>query len=605
MQLFAKSGWSFPKSLIRVPPVPVSCRRDSAHMGGAWSRRHLRILQLYRLYSTTRPSSDGAGVGAGGVGVGGGTNDNFFGELILHIRNKNFEASMDLYKRMKVFGRPTKPMTYNSLLNVCSKAEHLPAALQLFEDMQCANIKHSEQAYLALIRCYAADGKIDTALRLIEEMEALAIEPRLRTYHPIFEAICATGNTLHALSMIRTMHSRGIFPKSEQMALLIETAAKSGALQDHETRESLDSLISTLSTELLGMQFEEMQRLVVALNKASPESVRDGGILVEAPEAIRGDVIEDKLDSEGTAIALNNEYHFPVTYFTDTSPVPTSSDTSVPIGANNASSMTTYLQKYCLARKDLTTAQQRNAMAAPACIVDIYDATSCCPNCGGELQKLFLEEDERRRVRAALTNIVSALSPGQNKSLEAFAEFLSKNDEFVYIVDGANVAYHKQNFDNGQFSYRQIDLVVNRLKERGEKILVLLPYPYARRIIPNSAKHKKGKRVTYLTKEDQCILERFEEEGMLYVVPQWANDDWYWMFATVNENRKNMAYVITNDLTRDHRLAFLEPKPFVRWRTTQVVHFDFSHAAETGAGPPDVTFIEPGTSLFLDNILRP
>lgn len=546
-----------------------------------------------RLSYTSRRLLSVHGNGGGGAVTGGGSTELFFTELIQHIRDKNFEASMDLYQRMKVGGRPTKPMTYNSLLNVCSKAEHLPAALQLFEDMQSANIRHSEQAYLALIRCYSAGGQIDTALRLVSDMEALAIEPRLRTYHPIFEAICATGNTLAALAMVRTMHSKGIFPKSEQMALLIETAALSGALQDKDARASLDGLISSLSSDLLGMQFDEMQRLVAALTRTSLESVQDAGILVEAPEAIRGDVIEDKMQLEGTAIALNNEYHFPVTYFTDTSPVPTSSDTSVPIGANNASSMTTYLQKYRLATAT-TAAATMGSTASPASIVDIYNVTSCCPNCGGELQKLFLEEDERRRVRIALGNIVSASSPAQNKSLEIFADFLAKNDEFVYIVDGANVAYHKQNFDDGQFSYRQIDVVVSRLKERGERILVLLPYPYARRIIPNSAKHKKGKRVTYLTKEDQEILERFEKEGMLYVVPQWANDDWYWMFATVNENRKKMAYVITNDLTRDHRLAFLEPKPFIRWRTTQVIHFDFSHAAETGEGPPEVILTEPG-----------
>lgn len=39
-------------------------------------------------------------------------------------------------------------------------------------------------------------------------------------------------------------------------------------------------------------------------------------------------------------------------------------------------------------------------------------------------------------------------------------------------------------------------------------------------------------------------MQRFEEEGMLYLVPQGADDDWYWIYSTVAENRKNIAYVV-------------------------------------------------------------
>lgn len=38
-------------------------------------------------------------------------------------------------------------------------------------------------------------------------------------------------------------------------------------------------------------------------------------------------------------------------------------------------------------------------------------------------------------------------------------------------------------------------------------------------------------------------------------------------------------YVVTNDLMRDHRVAFLEPRPFMRWRNTQIVYFGLSKAA--------------------------
>ena len=42
----------------------------------------------------------------------------------------------------------------------------------------------------------------------------------------------------------------------------------------------------------------------------------------------------------------------------------------------------------------------------------------------------------------------------------------------------------------------------------------------------------------------QRILQRFDEEGMLYLVPQGADDDWYWIYATVTDGREKTAYVV-------------------------------------------------------------
>ena len=39
----------------------------------------------------------------------------------------------------------------------------------------------------------------------------------------------------------------------------------------------------------------------------------------------------------------------------------------------------------------------------------------------------------------------------------------------------------------------------------------------------------------------QRILNKLEEEGMLYVVPPGANDDWYWMYSTIYEGKKEVS----------------------------------------------------------------
>jgi hypothetical protein len=69
------------------------------------------------------------------------------------------------------------------------------------------------------------------------------------------------------------------------------------------------------------------------------------------------------------------------------------------------------------------------------------------------------------------------------------------------------VAYHHQNFSNGKFSYRQIEVLVEKLEQRGDgKVLVILPYTYATR--NNSCREfyssvKLGKSKLTVTEADQ------------------------------------------------------------------------------------------------------
>lgn len=88
--------------------------------------------------------------------------------------------------------------------------------------------------------------------------------------------------------------------------------------------------------------------------------------------------------------------------------------------------------------------------------------------------------------------------------LQAFGDWLKTQTEFKYIIDGANVAYNHQNFENGKFSYRQVELVVNKMLARQDgKVLVLLPYSYAQKIVPNSSKQRGKRNITYVSAADQ------------------------------------------------------------------------------------------------------
>ena len=337
-----------------------------------------------------------------------------------------------------------------------------------------------------------------------------------------------------------------------------------------------------------------------------------------------------------------------------------------------------YKEKFFLHSNPFEPFRNRHRTAKPAALVELTkmgdgaNAAHVCPNCGDELARIDLTTTEKAFMRNALME--SARESGDASSLQTFANYLhhmnsqnqsqnqiqnqnqsrrksqsqrqNQNKDVLYIVDGANVAYHRQNFVGGKFSYRQIELVVEELEKkiaaeeavaaranksntfhkkrpgkrpanssftteksssssignydkhrRKSKILVVLPHAYVQRVVPNMSKNFE-KRNELLSKEDHARIDRLRNKKMLYVVPSGCNDDWYWMYATVSNERDSRAYVVTNDLMRDHKVAFSPSKKhsdacFKRWRENTIIHFDFSKAAEKEHPSPAVILVEP------------
>ena len=124
-------------------------------------------------------------------------------------------------------------------------------------------------------------------------------------------------------------------------------------------------------------------------------------------------------------------------------------------------------------------------------------------------------------------------------SFKAFGLWLSKQThEYKYVIDGANVAYHHQNFKDGRFSYRQIELIVDKIKEKNDgKILVLLPQLYTNNTITNSSYYGKNKsRHVSISEDDKVSLSRLD--GWLYgrlcyvcvcIVVHVCDSQWVWV----------------------------------------------------------------------------
>lgn len=105
------------------------------------------------------------------------------------------------------------------------------------------------------------------------------------------------------------------------------------------------------------------------------------------------------------------------------------------------------------------------------------------------------------------------LSASYNLYLTLINEFLPlcrgystrEGEPFTAILDGANIAYYMQNFDQGKFNVYQIAFIHEALERMGENTLVVMPYKYGLPHFTTSGS-RRGKQ--YMSDREMDILSR-------------------------------------------------------------------------------------------------
>lgn len=527
--------------------------------------------------------------------------------LMEKVKAKNFQETVDMYEFFKQHPQHNERRVVEAVLSVCHKKEHLPFALSVFNYMIDKKIIPSEPVYLVLIRCYSDAGDIDKSLALIKQMLEINLEPKVRTYHPIIEAICKENDPNRALNLLHHMRFNGIPTNPEQILLLLEATVRTYKWTDKDYCQSLNELLEACSRELLGYTYSEMGPLVNLLtnDNSNGTSASRFHVLIDDRNVARPppwmwNVTEEiwlETTSESRTLQVKTlnasleDAHLALVSRNGDA-VLQHYDSQQLLQSNMSRSSHALVEKFLKWVPETYTVVQPlppletkpdRFGGSRVKLVDVSNDSCRCPNCGDQLSLFLLSEEQRLGVRTSLMKIAAAKSLYAAKSLQAFGDWLKERPEFKYIVDGANVAYTRQNYDAGKFCYEQIDLIVKALQaENDGDVLVLLPFAYAQKVVPNSIKsNQRG--VNYMSPGDLKLLEQLSKDEMLYTVPQGADDDWYWLYATVTEGRKEPAYVVTNDMIRDHRLAFTDEESYMRWKAAHMLHFDVFHPAEASS----------------------
>jgi hypothetical protein len=172
--------------------------------------------------------------------------------------------------------------------------------------------------------------------------------------------------------------------------------------------------------------------------------------------------------------------------------------------------------------------------------VRIDPLTGFCPRSGIKLRLIQLDVQEKEKLISGILSLAkSEQSKFQEKhkalnmrksvmaadqSLLEFYRWLDrrKGPPFTILVDGANVGYYHQNFEDGRFSYHQIKFVVDFLESLGEFPLVVLPNKYANdwfNVSPGAAGTLGGGRQQNLTRAEMMIRNDLLRREKLLRVP--------------------------------------------------------------------------------------
>eukprot|EP00427_Karlodinium_veneficum_P018580 CAMPEP_0169127954 /NCGR_PEP_ID=MMETSP1015-20121227/36297_1 /TAXON_ID=342587 /ORGANISM="Karlodinium micrum, Strain CCMP2283" /LENGTH=524 /DNA_ID=CAMNT_0009191799 /DNA_START=51 /DNA_END=1621 /DNA_ORIENTATION=- len=243
------------------------------------------------------------------------------------------------------------------------------------------------------------------------------------------------------------------------------------------------------------------------------------------------------------------------------------------------------------------------------------DDRGCCSLSKRQLQAFDIsptEEEELLRFIPRLTNESTGFRP--------FLRWLSSQEPFDAIIDGANVGFNNQNHDDGQFQYDQIEAVVQHFRSRGQRaLLVLHPKwlkedtnlrPVKRKRIkfdkissdaptpePGSACEESSPdeepEVTYphdgITDAERdappgsafALIRSWKERNVICIVPFWDCDDWYWLYAALDSFRrgKRAVQVVSNDQMRDHHWRMFNGRSLVRWQERHMTRFSMHFEA--------------------------
>ncbi|KAB1227270.1 Proteinaceous RNase P 3 [Morella rubra] len=423
----------------------------------------------------------------------------FHSELTLCSKNKDLRGAISLYDTAISQGTRLNQYHFNALLYLCSNSVTEP-----------------------LLKALA----LEHGFRIFDQMLAININPNEASITAVARLTAAKGDGDYAFELVKSMGKYGVVPRlrTYEPALLC-FCENSEAVKAYEVEDHMASM---------GVSLEEPE--LAALLRVSAKTGRGERVYVYLHK-LRNSV---RSVTESTAKVIEDWFH---------------SEKAREVGEVN----------WEVGRVEDAVSRSGGGWHGLGWIgkgdwvvksVNV-DPTGQCRGCGEQLACVDIDDAETERFAESVASL--ALEREVKGNFSEFQDWLEKQADLQFIVDGANIGLYQQNFADGGFSISQLEAVVKELDNRGRNKwpLVVLHNKRLRALLENPS-HRK-------------LVEEWMDKGVLYMTPTGSNDDWYWLYAAV----KLKCLLVTNDEMRDHIFELLGSSFFLKWKERHQVRYTF------------------------------
>merc|ERR1719491_2261174 len=138
---------------------------------------------------------------------------------------KQFDRVWVIYEEMKVESCQFSVVTYNALIDACSRSGDMGRIPALLEEMASVNIEPNMITYSTVIKGYCQADCVDKAFELLRDMEKCrGLHPDEVTYNTLLDGCARCGKWEQGLSLLEEMREAGVPPSNFTLSVLVKLA---------------------------------------------------------------------------------------------------------------------------------------------------------------------------------------------------------------------------------------------------------------------------------------------------------------------------------------------------------------------------------------------
>jgi len=145
---------------------------------------------------------------------------------------KNFDRVWSIYQEMLSKRKDFSIVTYNTLVDACSRCGEVSHIPILLKDMTKLSIEPNLITYSAILKGYCAENKLDKAFELYESMlQTTKFRPDEIMYNSLLDGCARQGLYERGMQLLEEMQKEGVSPSNFTLSVLVKLATRSNRLE--------------------------------------------------------------------------------------------------------------------------------------------------------------------------------------------------------------------------------------------------------------------------------------------------------------------------------------------------------------------------------------